>query len=132
MIKDKIFDVQETPCCGGLKSLYGTIADNVARIIELKFKIPQTTCFEAEERALICKTCDEITWITKTEFAFLVSNQLKKDIKKYEDLEELSMLPKKDYGKNRHPFCRLFNCYLSSKVRIKSQECDLKKWQGIK
>jgi len=81
------------------------------------------------DRIYKCKECEEVTYMTKLEYAtWLLGHGI--DITKAGyDLEKVKELPK--YQKNdkrKIRYCRICKCILSIKTLVQDAKCPLGKW----
>jgi len=82
------------------------------------------------ERVVICRQCDESTWMAMKEYTdWLIANGI--DIlKNIDQLEKLDKLPKYSLSeKRRNLFCRICKCYVPRKADEEKEKCKLDKWK---
>lgn len=82
----------------------------------------------AEKRMQICYRCDEITWLTKVDYAAWLAKKNIKVIKNFNQLEKLPKLIKKPQTSGTEPYCCICKCFLKAKVLVETEKCQLGKW----
>lgn len=109
-------------CCGQIKNIVnGSVAYTKDTLF--KKKIRQ----RAGERIDICRKCEHVTWMKKTEYAaWLLKNGIKV-LQNFTHLEKLPPLLKQNTGKN--PYCRLCKCWIPGKAYIDEENCPKGLWK---
>jgi hypothetical protein len=112
-------------CCGKIASIVkGNVLEKADKLIGLPVDIKDM----AFERFNICRNCDEVTWLTVTEYTeWLVKNGLEV-VTHLDELETLPPLDKKPYRDGAKMVCRFCKCWLAKKVYVESEKCPQNKW----
>jgi|GEM_PF-2883653 len=120
-------------CCGKILKAAKIAEGNLLFLMDKIKALPEKTCRRANSRLVMCRQCENCTWMEWKEFFLWIESNGRKQkfIDEIGDLTGWPLLPKKEYSKGKKLFCRICKCWLPAKSYVNEEQCPLGLWKGL-